>query len=289
MVSCGFSHTDVYYDTVFLDFAGYPLEHIRYVPFLCTDPVKSPLCSITNSFQIGWKFPLLEYMEQVPGQIVRQAHKQHPQTTFSEVLEWKTHMEWPISALKIVWEFILAMPKVSDVENADTLGKFTTAWPSPGPRRLWVWRASTWFSLNHLPAGHHALAKACYGRYKLTRYHTPAITGRQLHPSAATSPCTVCGLGEIELKYCRGGKSTGLDAKYCIVYWCGCDHRCCRSEPTYQEIQQGTHVYVLVNWCTLHLSHTVIFVVQVTGGGSESLCQNNVIECQWACRFPQRK
>lgn len=75
---------------------------------------------------------------------------------------------------------------MSDVENSDTLRKFTTAWPW----FLWqrVWRASTRFPLNHLPAGHRVLTKASYGHYELTLNHTPAITGFQLHPSGAASP-----------------------------------------------------------------------------------------------------
>ncbi len=61
---------------------------------------------------------------------VRQASKRHPQTIFRG-LGVKRCTRNDQFQLKIAWEFIPAEPKVSDVENADTLRKFTTAWPWP--------------------------------------------------------------------------------------------------------------------------------------------------------------
>lgn len=72
----------------------------------------------------------------------------------------------------------------------------------------------------------------------------------------------------------------------CIVP--ACERLYCWS-GSYREIWLGNSVSV--SWCFDLLSTYIalLCVVQVTGGGSKSLCQNNVIECQWACCFPQRK
>lgn len=142
---------------------------------------------------------------------VGQASKRHPQTIFFQrPLREKMHEEQPISALKNVREFIPAGLKVSDVEKADTLRKCTTSWPWPAHLQLRVWRASTWFSLNHLPAGHHAITKACYGCTKLALYHNAAITGQQLHASGVASHCRWLGRKCIK-KIVKGGKRAALD------------------------------------------------------------------------------
>lgn len=97
-----------------------------------------------------------------------------------------------------------------------TLWENLQLWPWPVPLWQRVWRASTWFSLNHLPAGNHALTKACYGCYKLTLYRTPAITARQLHPSGVASPCRWLGRNWIK-NIVAGGKSVILDGYCCLL------------------------------------------------------------------------
>lgn len=107
----------------------------------------------------------------------RQDSKWQPWAIFQRSWGEKTHEEWPISALKLC-EHLLQQSL--GVEKADAWRKFTTAWP--WLTHLWqrVWRASTRFSLNHLPSGHLTLTKACCGHYKLTLYHTPAPTDWQM-------------------------------------------------------------------------------------------------------------
>lgn len=122
--------------------------------------------------------------------------KWHPWAIFQRSWGEETHKELSISALKLCEHLFQQSP---GVEKADTRRKFTTAWP--WLMRLWqrVWRASTRFSLNHLPSGHLALTKACCGCYKLSPYHTPALTDWQLHPSGLAWPRRWLGRNRIQI------------------------------------------------------------------------------------------
>lgn len=128
-------------------------------------------------------------------------------------------------------------------ENLQLLGLGCDLWQR-------VWRASTWFSLNHLPAGHHALTKACYGCHKLTLYHNPAITSQQLHPSGEASACSWLRRNWIKILWKGLKLHSWMSATGCFVYCRACDHLCCWS-GSHHMIQLGIPVYVFW-WFDLH-------------------------------------
>jgi len=126
------------------------------------------------------------------------------------------------------------------------------AWP--WPVTLWqrVLRASTWFSLNHLPAGNHALTLL----WLLWAYSLSHSRNIRLAVASVWCSITPDGLGEIELKILQ----KILDVNHClVVYWCACDHLCGGS-ASHHEIQLRIRGYVSC-WFDLHSTcHALCYV-----------------------------